>query len=78
MAIPVIGGAAVLEARDAAIDVTRVGLLPLVVGCVTALLSGIWAIRFLVALLARGQFHTFAPYCWALGVLTIAYAVWLT
>jgi len=33
--------------------------------------SGIWAIRLLVALLRRGHFHAFAPYCWAVGLLTL-------
>jgi undecaprenyl pyrophosphate phosphatase UppP len=46
------------------------------VSLVVAFASGIWSIRFLVALLKRGRFYAFAPYNWIVGVLTIAYAVW--
>jgi len=76
LAIPVIAGAAILEARHMAVNVAAVGALPLAVSFVLAFASGIWSIRFLVALLQRGRFYTFAPYNWIVGVLTIGYAVW--
>ncbi|MGH7569064.1 MAG: undecaprenyl-diphosphate phosphatase [Gemmatimonadales bacterium] len=76
IAIPVIGGAALLEARGAMADLAAVGALPLGVSCIVALASGIWAIRFLVALLRRGRFYAFAPYCWSVGAFTILYALW--
>lgn len=76
MAIPVIAGAAVLEGRDAVLNVAAVGAVPWVVSFVAAFASGVWSIRWLVALLRRGRFHAFAPYCWAVGVFTLVYAVW--
>jgi undecaprenyl-diphosphatase len=76
MAVPTIAGAALLEARDAVANVGTVGVVPLLIGCAVAFVSGIWAIRLLVALLHRGRFHAFAPYCWAVGVLTLLLA-WL-
>lgn len=76
MAVPTIAGAAVLEARDAVGNAGAVGVGSLAVGFVVAFVSGIWAIRLLVALLRRGHFHVFAPYCWALGVLTLLLAWW--
>jgi undecaprenyl-diphosphatase len=76
LAVPVIAGAALLEAPSIAHDIAQVGAVPLGVSCVAAFVSGIWSIRFLVALLRRGRFYMFAPYCWAVGVLTIAYALW--
>jgi undecaprenyl-diphosphatase len=76
MAIPTIAGAAALEAPDALAAADAVGVAPLVVACVAALASGVWAIRFLLALLRRGRFHAFAPYCWAVGALTLAAALW--
>jgi undecaprenyl pyrophosphate phosphatase UppP len=36
--------------------------------------SGVWAIRWLVALLARGRFAAFAPYCFAIGAFTLVLA----
>lgn len=77
LAVPVIAGAALLEGRRVGADLAAVGAVPLAVSFSVALVSGIWAIRFLVALLRRGRFHAFAPYCWAVGALTIGYALWL-
>ena len=76
MAIPLIAGAGLLEARHAAGDMGLVGAGPLAVAAVVAFASGVWAIRLLVALLARGQFHRFAPYCFAIGAFTLGIAVW--
>lgn len=76
MAIPLIAGAGLLEARHAAADVALVGAVPLIVAGVVAFLSGVFAIRFLVAMLRRGRFHVFAPYCIAIGLFTLAYALW--
>jgi undecaprenyl-diphosphatase len=76
MAIPAIIGAAILEAPEAAADIHRVGVVPLLVSCAVAFATGIWAIRLLVALLGRGRFYVFAPYCWAVGLFTLAYALW--
>lgn len=76
MAIPVIAGAGLLEARHITADMNRVGAGPLLVACLVAFGSGVWAIRLLVALLARGQFHRFAPYCFAIGAFTLGLAVW--
>lgn len=76
MAIPVIAGAGLVEARHISTDVGQVGAVPLLAGCAVAFLSGVFAIRFLVAMLRRGRFHAFAPYCFAVGALTLAYALW--
>lgn len=76
LAIPVIAGAALVEGRHMAVDIAAVGAAPLAVSFVLAFASGIWSIRILVALLKRGRFYTFAPYNWAVGVLTIVYALW--
>jgi undecaprenyl-diphosphatase len=76
MAIPLIAGAGLVEARHASADLGLVGAVPLLAGCLVAFLSGVFAIRFLVAMLRRGRFHAFAPYCFAVGTLTLAYALW--
>jgi undecaprenyl-diphosphatase len=76
LAIPVIAGAALVEGRHMAVNVAAVGAAPLAVSFALAFASGIWSIRFLVRLLQRGRFYAFAPYNWAIGVLTIAYAIW--
>jgi undecaprenyl-diphosphatase len=76
MSIPVIAGAGLLEARDAVLSVSQIGAVPWAVSFVAAFAAGIWSIRWLVALLQRGRFYAFAPYCWAVGVFTLAYALW--
>jgi len=76
MAIPLIAGAGLVEARHASVDIAQVGVAPLLVGCLVAFASGVFAIRFLVAMLRRGRFYAFAPYCFTMGVLTLAYALW--
>ena len=76
MAIPVIAGAGLLEARHITTDLGHAGAGPLLVAAVVAFLSGVWAIRWLVALLAAGRFHRFAPYCFAIGAFTLGVAVW--
>src|SRR5690348_1478452 len=76
LAVPVIAGAALVEGRHMVVSVAAVGVVPLAVSFVLAFASGIWSIRFLVALLQRGRFYRFAPYNWTVGVLTIVYALW--
>ena len=72
MAIPAIAGAAVLELPGLGGDLgMSVGVL--LTACVVATLTGILAIRTLVALLARRAFHLFAPYCWVVGSLFLIY-----
>lgn len=75
MALPAVAGAAMLELRHLPNGVDGAGWGPLAVGFAAALVSGVFAIRFLVALLRRGAFHRFAPYCWFAGAATVAWAV---
>jgi undecaprenyl-diphosphatase len=76
MAIPLIAGAGLVEARHASADIALVGAVPLLVACLVAFVSGVFAIRFLVAMLRRGRFYAFAPYCFVVGTLTVIYALW--
>jgi undecaprenyl-diphosphatase len=46
-----------------------VDLLPLALGSVAAGVTGVLAIRWFVALLARQNFYVFSWYCWAAGAL---------
>lgn len=72
MAIPVIGGAALLELKDVVSGEVQVGNpVPLIVGGVTAFLVGWLVLRWLVMLIAKGRLHWFAYYCCAAGTLTV-------
>ena len=76
IAIPAIGGAAVLYAWDL---VARGGIassdavLPMLIGTLTSFVVGWIALRWLLAFLARGRLQWFAAYCFAVGALS---AVW--
>jgi undecaprenyl-diphosphatase len=66
MSIPVILGAAVLDVPDALrAEELAVSGTALTVGFIAAMLAGIVAIKFFVALLRNQNFHIFAYYCWA-------------
>jgi undecaprenyl-diphosphatase len=69
MSIPAILGAAVLQVPDALREPLPVSPPALVLGFVAALVSGIVAIRFFVALLRKQNFHIFAYYCWGAAAL---------
>ncbi len=76
MSIIVIGGTGVLELGKipAGVSLTEPGL---ITAFIAALISGIVAIRFLVALLRSSRFHLFAPYCAAVGVFCLVWFGWL-
>jgi len=69
MAVVVIAGTGLLQAGEAVSAVSLgAGHAWAFVG---ALVSGVAAIRFLVMLLRHGRFHQFAPYCAAVGLVTL-------
>ena len=74
MAVVVIAGTGLLEAMHLA-DGPIVMEWGVVWAFLAALVSGVFAIRFLVQLLRRGRFHVFAPYCAVVGSLTLLWAV---
>ena len=74
MAIPAIGGAAVLQAPDLISGTPGLSVLALLAGSAAAAVSGVAAIVVFVRLLERKSFYRFAPYLWALGV---AFFAWL-
>lgn len=72
MSVPVMVGAGVLAVNDL-LDLHNVSafLLPLLVGFLTAMVSGYLAIRWLISYLTKHSLHLFAGYCAVLGVITI-------
>lgn len=74
MAIPVIGGAALLEFKDVLEGKLEIqNPVPLVVGAVTSFVVGWIALQWLVKLIAQGKLHWFAYYCAAVGTLTVVW-----
>ena len=74
MAVPVIGGAALLKLNDVVSGEVVVGdPTPLVIGGVTAFLVGLVTLRWLVSLIAKGRLYWFAYYCVGVGTATICW-----
>lgn len=71
LSIPAILGANVMELLDAAGNAAPVDPLPFVLGGVSALVSGFFALLLLLRLVHGGKLHRFAYYCWPLGVLVL-------
>ncbi len=74
LAIPALGGATVLELRQ----VLKAGTLPadaltLAVGVATAFVTGIAALKMLIAVLRRRRLLIFAVYCFILGASVVAW-----
>lgn len=72
MAIPVIGGAALLEGLSILSGEMQVeSPMALLTGGVTAFGVGLFSLRWLVSIIARGRLHWFAFYCVTVGTLTV-------
>ena len=69
LSIPAIIGAVVLQFDVEAI--ARVGAVTLVLGFASSALVGFMALKILMGMVKKGHFYYFAPYCWAVGILTI-------
>jgi len=54
---------------DAVGTVGEAEWLVLLPGVVVAFISGIWAIKMVLAFVKRGRFHLFAIYCFVVGGL---------
>jgi len=72
-AIPAIVGAAALEFFGGHGGTVDVGVL--VVGFLSALVSGLFALRILLGLIKAGRFYIFSYYLWAIGVGTVVLAL---
>ncbi|MDZ7698737.1 MAG: undecaprenyl-diphosphate phosphatase [Deltaproteobacteria bacterium] len=73
LAIPAIVGAVVLQFSAEAL--TKIGVVPLILGFGTSALVGYFALKILMPMVRKGHLHYFAPYCWAVG-LTVLILSW--
>ena len=72
MAVPVIAGAALLELMDVMSGELVVGdPLPYLIGGITAFVVGLFTLRWLVSLIAKGRLYWFAYYCVGVGTATV-------
>ena len=71
LSVPAILGAAVLESKD----LVLVDFGAIVVGTLTSIIVGYFALKYLLKLLYQNKFHYFSYYCWALGLVVLAFAL---
>jgi undecaprenyl-diphosphatase len=76
LAIPAIGGAAVLTLKDVLEEQSAVNWSLLGVGAFVSFVVGFFALKALLALITRNKLHYFAYYCLTVGLLTIIWQVW--
>lgn len=69
--IPILGEA-FLEVLDGAISFDEAGL-PLLIGFVAAYLSGLFACRVMINIVARGKIYYFAIYCAVVGIIALVW-----
>jgi len=67
MLLPVVLGASLIDALKIAETGLTTGAVPLLIGTVVAYVSGIFAIKVMLAFVQRGKLQYFAYYCFAAG-----------
>jgi undecaprenyl-diphosphatase len=73
MSLPVIVGATLLKIIELFEVGASVNWLPIVLGTVVAYVSGIWAIKVMIAFVQRGDLIYFAIYCFVIGTLGLIF-----
>lgn len=71
LAIPAILGAGLVTALDVQKTGLDIEIIPLLAGCIVAFFTGIFAIRFLFAVIEKGGFRWFALYRVVLGLIVL-------
>jgi undecaprenyl-diphosphatase len=72
LSIPVIAGATLIKFKDLLIAPPETSMIiNFIVGTLFAYISGILAIKFLLAILRRGNLDRFAIYCYTIGIIGI-------
>ena len=75
MVIPLILGSMAKSVMDGDLSQDSTALLPLLVGFVSAFITGVFACRWMVTLVKKSQLKYFSFYCFALGALAILFSL---
>ena len=75
MVIPLILGSMAKSAMDGDLSQDSTALLPLLVGFVSAFITGVFACRWMVTMVKKSQLKYFSFYCFAVGALAILFSV---
>ncbi|MDD2390135.1 MAG: undecaprenyl-diphosphatase UppP [Desulfobacterales bacterium] len=72
LSIPAIAGAELLSLKDIPLHISTFDL-PIIIGTITAGITGYCSLKLLLYLIRKGNLHLFAPYCWLIGIIAIIY-----
>ena len=71
MVIPLILGSMIKSIIDGSLSEENIALFPLMMGFVSAFMTGVFACQWMVALVKKSQLKYFSYYCILVGVLAI-------
>ena len=75
LSAPVILGAGILEIKDVMeVGLTDLSFLLILLGSLTAAISGYFAIKYLLKILQEDKLTIFSYYCWTLGIIIILFS----
>ena len=69
--IPAIIGATMLKLNEAGDTLEEVGLVSIVLGFLSSVISSFLSIKFLLAVINNQKFHYFTPYCLIIGIFLV-------
>jgi undecaprenyl-diphosphatase len=69
--IPAIVGATLLKFKDIDETILEVGVLSIILGFISSVVTSYFSINLLLELIKKQQFHYFTPYCLVLGISLI-------
>ena len=75
MVIPLILGSMAKRILDGDLSQESTDLFPLLVGFVSAFITGVFACRWMIALVKKSQLKYFSFYCIAVGILAILFSL---
>ena len=75
MVIPLILGSMAKRVMDGDLSQDNTALLPLLVGFVSAFITGVFACRWMIAMVKKSQLKYFSFYCFVVGALAILFSV---
>jgi undecaprenyl-diphosphatase len=73
--IPAILGATILQTHSVISDGREIDWIPTLIGTLTAMIVGYFAIHILLKVIRESKFHLFAYYCWAVGLAVCGYVL---
>lgn len=71
MVVPLIFGKMAKDLLDGNITESNIDIAPLLAGSIAAFIAGLWACRFMIALVKKSQLKYFSYYCFVVGIAAI-------